>query len=51
MVSTGFGESEPRYVPTERCDCQGRCPLCGSLLELGKCWNVDCVLAGQVVPQ
>jgi hypothetical protein len=45
---TNFGDSERKYVATEKCDCEGYCPLCDHQIEAGKCWNVDCVLAGKV---
>lgn len=47
---TQFGDREPRYITTGPCDCQGYCSLCDQRIENGKCWNMDCVLHGHVVP-
>jgi hypothetical protein len=47
---TRFGDIISRRIALE-CPCpRERCAICLTPTELGKCWNVDCALAGQVGP-
>lgn len=49
---TTMSSDESEWVTTGDCEhCpQPACPLCDRRLEFGKCWNLDCTLAGQLAP-